>query len=314
MPKFSYKALDARGCVKSGVIEATDRNQANLALSRQDLKVQRLDLLRDPTGGPAAPTLASRDSGVLSRPPAQAAPARDSGVLSRPPAQAAPARDSGVLSRPPAQAAPARDSGVVSRPPAPVQSRAAALSPRLERLRKPLIFSLIALGLAMMGWSAVRGRPASPVAATSAPASVKRPVTISGRLPNLPQTSVVAFHFPEAAVTVERSPAELKLGPDGSFQVELEVDSPTPPQTFQVEARAPGRKLRSPSLSLGGTQTALSGVLVGELTPVENARRKTERRPESEDDRKQLAEKRQQMRRQRHQDRKAQNLERKRGR
>ncbi len=47
MPKFSYKAIDTRGQVKSGVIEAADKAAAESELQRTGVKVQHLDMLRE---------------------------------------------------------------------------------------------------------------------------------------------------------------------------------------------------------------------------------------------------------------------------
>lgn len=46
MPKFSYKALDARGQVKSGIVEAADKSAAETELQRTGVKVQQLDMVR----------------------------------------------------------------------------------------------------------------------------------------------------------------------------------------------------------------------------------------------------------------------------
>lgn len=68
MPKYSYKVVDSRGSVKSGVLEAADRAQAERELVSSELKIQHLEMMRDPKSAQSLETQQMKRPEGLTRP------------------------------------------------------------------------------------------------------------------------------------------------------------------------------------------------------------------------------------------------------
>lgn len=110
MPKFSYKGVDSRGSVRSGVLEAADRAQAERELVSSELKVQHLELVREARTGP------SLETQQMKRPEGLTPPGARGGrnpAASRPQTRAEPV--SGATPRPEPRAKN-ETSGVTQRP------------------------------------------------------------------------------------------------------------------------------------------------------------------------------------------------------
>lgn len=280
MPKFSYKVLDTRGQVRSGVLDAPDRAAAEQELVKSGVKVQALDMLRDSAQSQAMKAINpnSPTSGAMRvtvpPPPARAHPSAE---------KTSPTGDSGGTHRPPPPAGqasrPNHASGSIQRPPgislapepppeppvstytAPEPSSAPVEAPEPQGLLKPLLaLGMVAAGLVALYVTAFTAPADLPIA------SEHQTISLSGRLPSLPEDTTVVFDFPEGD-DIERTVAQLNVGHDGQFEIALQV--PAPPDSFQVRARRPGQvDLVSPICTMDGSRGELTGELAAEKTKI----------------------------------------------
>lgn len=260
MPKFSYKALDSRGQVKTGIVEALDRGAAESDLKRNGIRVQQLDVVpdgktietqvmktmpREPGSGPmrvAVPPPPPSDSGGTTSPVRPARSSLPSGSIPRPPGMAT------LLPDPPPERQPAPEPPPLRKAPPPAREPQGVLKPFVG-------IGLVAATLIAITVAALIHSPAP-----SQTAQAHQTISLSGQLPELPGDATVVFDFPKGT-DVERSVASLNLSKDRHFEVALEVEAA--PESFQVRARRPGQNdLVSPVCAIQGA----SGTLIGELS------------------------------------------------
>lgn len=205
MPKFSYKALDARGQVKSGIVEAADKSAAETELQRSGVKVQQLDMVRvdnpnqttvmkaikQPNGGHRAPASGamrvavpppptSGANRVSVPPPPPHAPPNAGTVRPRnfPSGEKSNGIDSGSTTRPPSTLNPTTPPRPVGTPPTNLASG--------SMMRPP--------GLATLAPETPAETP-SPVASVSEPTPSSTPARTAPREPLNMVRPLVALLF-----------------------------------------------------------------------------------------------------------------------
>ncbi|MEW6277234.1 MAG: hypothetical protein AB1758_01330, partial [Candidatus Eremiobacterota bacterium] len=144
MAQFTYKALDANGQVRSGILDAADRAHALRLLSDKGLNPRQLDMIGGPR--PSSPSAAARTVPERSAGPASSPPtARSHGPSGSAPRSARQPQRPVAVARPPARPAPA-----------PAPDATPGWSERCERVaakpgfRLGVVAALVGLGLLTM--------------------------------------------------------------------------------------------------------------------------------------------------------------------